>query len=270
MPDHNLQDQSRWNAFGKTSLEEMHEKPETYYMNDLAFKNWVMYPRFLQEIGDPAGQKVLELGCGWGKFGVLLATKGADVVGLDIGHWLVRASQWLGRHNLTDAAFIQADMTRLPFKAAQFDLVFGVSVLHHLPAKKVQTVLRTTHRLLAKGGKAIFFEPVENSAVFNFLQNLVPIGHPEGEFYRPSILHRRRWKDYLSSLDDRPMRVREFRQAMPPFSQMRLYHYGLLNRLAMLTGRRDSHTLLSIDRFLLKWIPPLRYLAQEVLVIYEK
>ncbi len=270
MSENNLQDQSRWNQFGKTSLQEMHEKPETYYMNDLAFKNWVMYPRFLQEIGNPQGKNVLELGCGWGKFGVLLATKGADVVGLDIGHWLVRASQWLAKHNLTDAAFIQADMTAPPLKNQHFDLVFGVSVLHHLPARKVQTVLKETHRLLTTGGKAIFFEPVENSAVFNFMQNLIPIGHPDGEFYRPSILNRRRWVDYLANLDDRPMQVREFKQSAAQFSRLKIYHYGLLNRLSMLTGKRDSQKLLSIDRVLLKWIPPLRYLTQEVLVIFEK
>lgn len=270
MSEKKLQDQSRWDAFGKITLQEMHEKPETYYMNDLAFENWVMYPQFLEEIGDPEGQQILELGCGWGKFGVLLATKGAEVVGLDIGRWLVRASRWLGKHNLTEAQFLQADMTAPPFPSERFDIVFGVSVLHHLPECAVQGVLLECRRMLREGGKAIFFEPVENSALFDFLQNLIPIGDPEGEFYRPSILNRTAWARYRDTLDDRPMHLREFKQAARHFSSLRVTPYGLLNRLALLFGQRDSKRLLALDRFLLKWIPPLRYLAQEVLVIYVK
>ncbi len=270
MIEKNLEDQSRWNAFGKATLQEMHKKPETYYMNDLAFQNWVMYPRFLEEIGEPEGQKVLELGCGWGKFGVLLATKGASVIGLDIGYWLVKASQWLGKHNLTNARFLQADMTAPPLKRDQFDVVFGISVLHHLSKEDVQTVLKTTHDLLIPGGKAIFFEPVENSRIFDLLQNIIPIGDPQGEFYRPSILNRKKWQNYLAVLDDRPMHKREFKKSAHLFSSINCFHYGLFNRLAMLSGKRDSKQLLKMDQWLLKWLPPLRHLAQEVLVILEK
>jgi SAM-dependent methyltransferase len=79
-----------------------------------------------------ADRAVLEIACGTGRFSVMLAERGADVVGLDISApMLGEGRRKAERAGVTDAVeFMRGDAARLPFPDGHFDAVFAVRFFH--------------------------------------------------------------------------------------------------------------------------------------------
>jgi SAM-dependent methyltransferase len=79
-----------------------------------------------------ADRTVLEIACGTGRFSVMLAERGADVVGLDISApMLGEGRRKAERAGVTDAVeFMRGDAARLPFPDGHFDAVFAVRFFH--------------------------------------------------------------------------------------------------------------------------------------------
>jgi SAM-dependent methyltransferase len=129
-------------------------------------------------LGDVAGRRVVDFGCGSGANTVLLGHRGAHVWGIDISTDLLR----LARRRLAisgcdnEATFIVGSAHEMPFPDASIDVVFGIAILHHLD---LDLVSREVRRVLKPGGRAIFQEPVRNSPVIRFLRRLVPYRAPD-------------------------------------------------------------------------------------------
>ena len=130
------------------------------------------------QLGDVAGKRVVDFGCGSGANTALLAGRGAHVWAIDISEDLLR----LGRRRLTvsghdgEATFIAASAHDLPFPDNSVDVVFGMAILHHLD---LDLVSREVRRVLKPGGRAIFKEPVRNSAAIRFVRRLIPYRAPD-------------------------------------------------------------------------------------------
>jgi SAM-dependent methyltransferase len=230
-----------------------------------------MFPDLMGSLGDLEGLRLLELGCGRGEFAAFLASRGARVVGLDLSRDLTAASRELADVHGVACQFLQADMVRLPFGDGVFDAAVGVAVLHHLSEPDARRAIEEAIRVVHAGGKVLFCEPVENSRLFDLCQNLIPVGRRGNPSYRPSILSRKAWKEYLRTLDDRPMTTREFVVAGGSGTMVTVSPYGLTRRLARLpVGRRWVRFLERADRFLFRVLPPARYLSQMVLVEYRR
>lgn len=136
-------------------------------------------------LGDVSGKNVLEYGCGDGINTLLLARRGAKVKALDISPDLIRvASQRLAVNHVTaDVEFIVGSAHDLPLPDESVDVVFGMAILHHLD---LALSAREVKRVLRKGGRAIFQEPVRNSALIKFLRGLIPYKAPDvSPFERP-------------------------------------------------------------------------------------
>jgi 2-polyprenyl-3-methyl-5-hydroxy-6-metoxy-1,4-benzoquinol methylase len=270
--------QDRWNLYGANTREAIEQSPEKYIVEAFPYHPWHdhdRYDRAISLLSPLRNKRILELGCGLGKVSVWLAKQGAHVSGIDIGPDLIAAARALAKVNHVDCDFRCESVTTLRFAdPGTYDAALGIAVLHHLSAADVITALRECHRVLKPGGRAVFYEPVENSALFNLVQNLVPIWTKGAT--RPSILQRRAWRAYAESLDDRDMTNQELiRAGEGLFTGVRVWSYGLLIRLADLVGSfqqrvRVGKILVAADRFLLKLLPPLRHYCQVAVVEYQK
>jgi SAM-dependent methyltransferase len=136
-------------------------------------------------LGDVRGKRVVDFGCGSGANTVLLANRGAHVWAVDISEDLIRLGQRRLAVNAREggAQFIVGSAHDLPFPDASIDVVFGIAILHHLD---LDLVSREVHRVLKPGGRAIFQEPVRNSALVRFIRSLIPYRAPDvSPFERP-------------------------------------------------------------------------------------
>jgi ubiquinone/menaquinone biosynthesis C-methylase UbiE len=103
-------------------------------------------------IGDPAGLKVLDLGCGTGRHSLWLAKAGAAVFAVDLSAGMLAEARSKAGAELV--SFLQHDLhDRLPFESQQFDLVISGLVLEHL--RDLEFFFADAWRVLKPGGRAV-------------------------------------------------------------------------------------------------------------------
>lgn len=136
-------------------------------------------------LGDVRGRLVLDFGCGDGENSVLLARRGARVLGMDISGALVEvARRRLAVNGITSGVeFFVSSAHNIALADESVDVVFGMAILHHLDLGRAA---REVRRVLRNGGRAIFREPVRNSKLAAFARRLVPYRSPaDSPFERP-------------------------------------------------------------------------------------
>lgn len=78
-----------------------------------------------------AGKKVLEAGCGAGRFSELLLESGAHLCAVDISTAV--EANIKNCHTFNNYFVSQADIMQLPFREEQFDIVICIGVIQHTP-----------------------------------------------------------------------------------------------------------------------------------------
>lgn len=108
-------------------------------------------PVLLELMGDVAGCRALDLGCGTGRYARLLIRRGTRVVGMDLSMaMLSRARSATG----ADAArWLQGQVERLPFVDAAFEMVVSGLVVDHV--ENLRAFFGEVRRVLRPGGRAI-------------------------------------------------------------------------------------------------------------------
>jgi ubiquinone/menaquinone biosynthesis methyltransferase len=106
------------------------------------------------------GERALDLACGTGDIASELAARGASVVGLDVTYRMLQ----LARTKAPSMPFICGDMTSLPFRDAEFDIVSTGYGLRNVP--DLPLALREIYRVLRPGGTFLSLD-------FNRPQNAV-------------------------------------------------------------------------------------------------
>lgn len=100
----------------------------------------------LQEL---AGLRVLDAGCGGGRYCKVAGEAGANVVAADHSAAVEKAAQ-LCRH-LDNVSFLQADLKRLPLPPESFDVVFSIGVMHH--DEETRAVFDAVTKMVKPGGR---------------------------------------------------------------------------------------------------------------------
>ena len=122
----------------------------------------------LMALAPPSGARILELGCGMGRFTSLLAAEGFEMTGVDLSPELVDAAR--SYDSAERSRFLACDAAEVDRHVqGPFDAVVGFFFLHHLP--HLGPTLTAAARLLAPGGRMAFCEPNALNPLF-YLQIL--------------------------------------------------------------------------------------------------
>ena len=104
------------------------------------------------------GPRVIDLGCGEGKFTRGLASLFADVTGLDVKERKIAEAAARARELGVDVTFLAGSADRIPFENRYFDAVIFSNSLHHMPDPA--DALMEALRVLRTGGLLSVMEPV--------------------------------------------------------------------------------------------------------------
>jgi SAM-dependent methyltransferase len=130
----------QWNRFRRTQLDSVSGVP-------ISRDRFFRYSQWSRE--ELAGKRVLDVGCGAGRFTEVALEAGARVVAVDYSTAVDACWSNLSGYDRLDV--IQADLFRLPFEPGEFDYVYCFGVLQHTP--DVERAFQALPRQLKPGGK---------------------------------------------------------------------------------------------------------------------
>jgi SAM-dependent methyltransferase len=129
-------------AWRATSLGALTERLEHGLMLDL--------------LGDLAGARVLDIGCGDGALVRAFSARGATAVGVDPDPAMLAAARKRAAEAHISATFLEGRAESLPFPDASFDAVTAMTVLCFVPDAK--GAMREMARVLRPGGRLVLGE----------------------------------------------------------------------------------------------------------------
>lgn len=106
-------------------------------------------------LGDVRGRRVLELGCGAAAGSRWLATRGAEVVAMDLSGGMLRHAAYAGEQTGVRVPLVQADALALPFGDASFAIAYTAFGAVPFVADSA-AVMREAYRVLRPGGRWVF------------------------------------------------------------------------------------------------------------------
>ncbi|MBF8280431.1 MAG: methyltransferase protein [Candidatus Magasanikbacteria bacterium] len=101
------------------------------------------------------GDLILDLGCGNGRLLELFQNKKIHYIGADFSPALIAIAKERNADEIKNnrAGFTVASATATPFDNRQFNVVFSIAVLHHIPSASLrEEALKEMHRILKPGG----------------------------------------------------------------------------------------------------------------------
>jgi len=97
--------------------------------------------------------KAIDIGCGEGFYSIYLASKGFDVLGIDLSERAIQyAKENAGRYEMT-VRFVAMDLNNLERLNEKIDFILEWSVLHHIMPPQRQKYVEDVARLLNARGK---------------------------------------------------------------------------------------------------------------------
>ena len=221
-----------------------------------------------QRLGDINGKRLLDVGCGLGEASVYFATLGADVTSADLSQGMLDATARLAQANGVNVKqhLASAEELRLP-PETQFDIIYAGNLLHHVDIE--QTLVRIKPHL-APAGMFVTWDPLA---------------------YNPAINVYRSIATDVRTPDEHPLKWGDIKLFRKHFETVETRYFWLTTLIIFvimaLAQRRNPNKerfwkvvvqegekwrwlyrpLETLDRLLLKIIPPLRLLCWNVVVV---
>lgn len=121
---------------------------------------WMRYPGslpedrpvFLDETQIPAedwkGKRIMDAGCGMGRYSRVAHEFGAEVVAIDLGTALIRLKDLAAQSERMH--IVQGNLMSPPIRPESFDIVYSLGVIHHTPSAR--ETLNKLATLVKRGG----------------------------------------------------------------------------------------------------------------------
>lgn len=150
---------------------------------------------FISSKVNPAGKKVLDIGCGGGLLAEAMAHHGADVTAIDMADASLSVAKLHQLESQLDIDYQKSSAEQFAnTHAGKFDVVTCLEMLEHVPEPAL--VVKACHDLVRPGG-TVFFSTINRnpkSYLFaiigaEYVLNLLPRGtHDYARFIKPSEL----------------------------------------------------------------------------------
>lgn len=212
---------------------------------------------FLNGAGPVQGFQILDFGCGTSHTSYQLQAKQAKVTGIDLSvARIMEGKGWYSQlHKQNDPNFAIAAGEYLPFGGETFDAVFGKQILHHVI---LENAMPEIVRVLKKGGRAVFLEPLRHNPILEGYRRLTP---------------------HLRSPSEKALSIRDLEKIGSYFQKWHHQEFIFLSALptlikAMLHKKNGleniSNRLQKMDRFLARKTPFISKYYWETVIILEK
>ena len=123
----------------------------------------------LEDILEPAGKTIIDVGCGDGAIVRHLARLGASAIGVEVSEGqLERARKQAGEGE----DYRVASGESLPFADASASAILFMKSFHHIPLQSMPAALEEAARVLEPGGQLIVIEPLAEG---NYFEAMRPI-----------------------------------------------------------------------------------------------
>ncbi len=212
--------------------------------------------RLLTALGQIEGKQICELGCGGGGLTRELVIRGARVSASDISAEALSLTRERNKEFIPGQLDVQQmDASNLPYNDQSFDLVVGVSILHHIDISKAAIEVS---RVLKPGGKAVFIEPLAHNPVSNMWRRLSPSARTQAE---------------------RPLSYSEIAEMGRHFRTVDCHEFALLTLLSSFVylithshkaKMRSAELLSRLEPAFLKICVPLRRYSGAILIEFTK
>lgn len=262
------------------SVKKKEEKFHNKWAESINLKNITIFQAFqgpvspeyhlaIKLLGQIEGKKILNPGCGAGEETIFLASRGASVCAADISEGMLNIVKKLSEkfkfQNQISLHKVDVEK-KLDFPDQSFDFIFGNSILHHVSINKA--ILQLS-RVLKKGGKAVFIEPLA---------------------YNPIINYYRKIANKVRTPDEHPLKKADIDVIKKRFKYVNHYEFHFLTLLIFcyffiierVHPNKDRYwkkiiregekykkafrILHSIDKIILKIFPPLRWLCWAIVI----
>lgn len=227
--------------------------------------------QILRWMGNLNNKKVLEVGCGLGEASVYFAKKGAIVTATDISPKMVEKVQELANfHNVQVEGIVVSanNLDNLPDD--YYDFTYAGNLLHHVDVVKCVSLLKPK---LKDGGIAFFWDPIA---------------------YNPIINIYRKMATKVRTEDEHPLTLKDIKAIKSVFSKVEIEYFWLtslaifiwyffIKRIdpnkerywkKILEDAEEISKFLkfsqTVDSYLFKIFPPLRYLSWNIVIRAHK
>jgi SAM-dependent methyltransferase len=133
----------------KEIFEKVYEKPGAVWTETEPPKELIE----LIESGRIKPCKVIDIGCGEGFYSIYLASRGFDVVGIDLSENAIKHAKENSEKHGVNIRFLAMDIIGLGELKEKFDFVFEWTLLHQIIPSSRQKYVENVSNILNKGGK---------------------------------------------------------------------------------------------------------------------